>query len=399
MTMNEPVEIPQGIQWPDGIDETVFLQVYWQQKPLLIRQAFPDFQTPLDANELAGLTLEPDTTPRLITLDDKGNYHLEHGPFDEQRFTCLTGNNWSLLVTDVEKHIPELASYLRPFQFLPSWRIDDLMVSYAPIGASVGAHTDEYDVFLLQASGVRQWSIDQRQAIKHELLPDSELKVLATFEATDCWDLRAGDMLYLPPGMPHHGIAMCEPCTTWSIGFRAPAIADIITRVSEMLADTQPSTRYTDGIIDSATAGELSSHAIGRMKTIWDQATELDDAMFADFIGIFLTESGTVNSDNSEFEDYDNATEIDAVQLTKEPFTQILWHQKQTGSSEPAATDAVTLFVNGERYYCSRGLALELCSGKPIAVNTIPARNRSDQSTLEQLTRSGCLLPLQPELS
>jgi len=103
--MNEPSEVPtvpSGIQWPDGIDEAVFLQDYWQKKPLLIRQAFPAFQTPLDANELAGLSLEPETTPRIITRDNSGDYHLEHGPFEENRFTTLNGNNWSLLVTDVE---------------------------------------------------------------------------------------------------------------------------------------------------------------------------------------------------------------------------------------------------------------------------------------------------------
>ena len=121
--MNEPSElptVPTSIQWPEGMNEAIFLRDYWQQKPLLIRQAFPEFQTPLDADELAGLSLEPETTPRIITQDDRGNYHLEYGPFVEDRFASLTDNNWSLLVTDVEKHIPELTGYLHPFQFLPS---------------------------------------------------------------------------------------------------------------------------------------------------------------------------------------------------------------------------------------------------------------------------------------
>ncbi|MFT6303956.1 MAG: 50S ribosomal protein L16 3-hydroxylase [Granulosicoccus sp.] len=389
--MNESNEVPTGIQWSDGMDEAVFLRDYWQQKPLLIRQAFPDFQTPLDADELAGLSLEPETTPRLIIQDGAGNYHLEHGPFEEDRFATLDGNNWSLLVTDVEKHIPELASYLEPFQFLPSWRIDDLMISYAPVGASVGAHIDEYDVFLLQAGGVRQWSIDQRQDIKHELLPDSTLKILATFAATDCWDLEAGDMLYLPPGIPHHGVATVESCTTWSIGFRAPAIPDMIMRVSEMLAESLPAIRYTDGAIDIATPGEISASAITRMKTLWTQATMLDDTLFANFVGALLTESGTINSDDSVYEAYDNAGDIE--QFIKAPFTQIVWHQKNIESSEPMVADAVTLFVNGESYYCSRGLAIELSQREPIPITVKPARNSSDQSMLEMLTRSGCLIP------
>jgi 50S ribosomal protein L16 3-hydroxylase len=387
--MTESIEVPAGIQWPDGIDEAIFLRDYWQQQPLLIRQAFPNFQTPLDADELAGLSLEPETTPRLITQDSAGDYHLEHGPFEEDRFASLDDNNWSLLVTDVEKHLPELAAYLRPFQFLPSWRIDDLMVSYAPVGASVGAHIDEYDVFLLQASGVRQWSIDQRQDIEHELLPDSTLKILATFAATDCWDLEAGDMLYLPPGMPHHGVATQESCTTWSIGFRAPAIPDMIMRVSEMLADNLPAVRYTDGKIDIATPGEISADAITRMKTLWTQAITLEDTVFAHFVGAVLTESGAIDENDSQREDDAESNE----EFIKAPFTQIAWHQSNSASSAPMAAEAVTLFVNGESFYCSRGLALELCNGEPVTITTQPARNSSDQSMLELFTRNGCLIP------
>lgn len=389
--MNEPSQVPTGIQWPDGIDEVVFLKDYWQQKPLLIRQAFPDFQSPLDANELAGLSLEPGTTPRLITQDDSGNYHLEHGPFEEDRFASLDGNNWSLLVTDVEKHVPELSSYLRPFQFLPSWRIDDLMVSYAPVGASVGAHVDEYDVFLLQASGVRQWSIDQRTDIKHELLPDSSLKILATFAATDCWDLEAGDMLYLPPGMPHHGIATQESCTTWSIGFRAPSIPDMVMRVSEMLADELPAQRYTDGALGIAVPGEISANAIARMKSLWTQATQLDDVSFSKYVGTLLTESGSISSEEAQPQEFDNVEHDEA--LIKAPFTQIAWHHESNGVSEPSDEDAVTLFVNGDRFYCSRGLALALCSGEPIPGSSNSTRNASDQSVLDLLTRVGCLMP------
>ena len=150
------------IQWPSDIDECIFLDQFWQKKPLLIRQAFPDFVTPLPADELAGLSLEPDTSGRIIVRDSNGAYTLEHGPFAENRFATLTDNQWSLLVTDVEKHIPEFIAYLQPFRFIPDWRIDDLMVSYAPDGASVGAHVDDYDVFLLQASGKRRWLIEDK---------------------------------------------------------------------------------------------------------------------------------------------------------------------------------------------------------------------------------------------
>ena len=388
--MNEPSTIPTGIHWPEGMDESRFLKEYWQQKPLLIRQTFPDFQTPLDANELAGLSLEPNTTPRLITQDEHGDYHLEHGPFEDDRFESLQDNNWSLLVTDVEKHVPELAPYLRPFQFLPNWRIDDLMVSYAPVGASVGAHVDEYDVFLLQASGRRQWSIDQRITAteEHALLPNSTLKILANFLPTDTWDLNPGDMLYLPPGMPHHGIAVAESCTTWSIGFRAPAIPDMVMRISEMLSDSLPSKRFTDGALDIATPGEISAEAVARMKAIWTQATTLDDASFAEFVGALLTESGSV----MDGESYDDENDFEAADtVVKAPFSQFAWYRS---SDLPAdISNTVTLFVNGEKFNCSESLAIELCQGDEITVHTNSARNASDQALLEDLMSSGCIVP------
>ena len=245
-------DCPYGICWPDGIDEEHFLSEYWQKKPLLIRQAFPSFVTPLPADELAGLSLDPDTTPRLIMQDSGGDYHVEYGPFDETRFSSLTGNNWSLLVTDVDKHIPQLATYLDPFHFLPNWRIDDLMISYAPEGASVGAHVDDYDVFLLQASGQRRWSIDLDASRNQQLLADAQLKLLSSFQADEVWELMPGDMLYLPPGIGHHGVASSEQCTTWSVGFRAPASDELLLRLAELISEKEPPERFTDGAIQPA---------------------------------------------------------------------------------------------------------------------------------------------------
>ena len=141
------------VNWPDGLSEQAFLDEYWQQKPLLIKQGLPGFETPISPDELAGLAIEEDTTPRLILQNAAGEFTVENGPFDAERFATLQYNDWSLLVTDVEKHLPDISEYLTPFQFLPSWRIDDLMISYAPDGASVGAHVDEYDVFLNRLNG------------------------------------------------------------------------------------------------------------------------------------------------------------------------------------------------------------------------------------------------------
>ncbi|NND90936.1 MAG: cupin domain-containing protein [Granulosicoccus sp.] len=379
---------PSSINWPDGLDEAGFLARYWQKQPLLIRQALPDFQTPLPAEELAGLSVEPDTTPRLITRDEAGAYHLEHGPFTEERFATLTGNDWSLLVTDVEKHLPELAAYLRPFSFVPTWRMDDLMISYAPVGASVGAHVDEYDVFLLQASGSRQWSINSREAAHDTYMTNSELKLLSSFEAKESWNLHPGDLLYLPPGVPHHGVASAEPCTTWSIGCRAPALPDFVMRVAEMICEQLPQARYTDATLKPASPGEIDAAALSRFATVWRNAVNLDTDELATLTGRFLTESfATATGDQDAVSGV--APRDSKLSFRVAPFSRLAWCSLANGQP---GNERVRLFVDGHTHDCSRALAMHLCSvGQPLG-DLGKFDSAGDRSLVQTLLSDGALI-------
>ena len=169
-----------------------FLRDYWQKKPLLIRNAIPDFEPPIDGNELAGLSLETEVESRLVVGTE---WQLENGPFTEQRFQTLPSSHWTLLVQAVDLWVPEVAALLREFAFLPPWRLDDIMVSYAQDGGSVGPHFDYYDVFLLQGAGQRRWQIGQACAASSPLLENTDLKILSQFRPTDEWVLNCGDML------------------------------------------------------------------------------------------------------------------------------------------------------------------------------------------------------------
>lgn len=389
-----PLVFNQTIQWPEGIDQRRFLDEYWQKKPLLLRQAFPGFITPLPADELAGLSLEPETNGKLIIQDDQGAYHLEYGPFDEDRFTSLTGNQWSLLVTDVEKHIPEFTAFLQPFRFIPDWRIDDLMVSYAPDGASVGAHVDEYDVFLLQGSGVRTWHIDARKHVEHLMRDSGDLKLLARFDATDTWDLYPGDMLYLPPNMAHHGIAKGEDCTTWSIGFRAPGLPDFVVSLAELISEQMAAQRYTDGQLTPSQRGEISPDSIARFKAVWNEATQIDDAKFASLLGRWLTESNATTFGgepaflNSSPETNPKLGSSHAARLcvSKEPFSRFAW----THASE--SINQATLFVNGNSFICSVALAISLCAAEHALELEKKALTETDVALIQTLIEAGSLV-------
>jgi 50S ribosomal protein L16 3-hydroxylase len=179
-----------------NVDIDTFLRETWQQKPLLIRNPWAAWANPLEPDELAGLACEAEVESRLVT-GGEGLWAVEHGPFDEKRFGALGKSPWTLLVQAVDHHVPKVAALLAPFRFVPNWRIDDVMVSYATDGGGVGPHYDQYDVFLIQGAGQRRWRVGQNCDGGSALLPHEDLRLLAAFEATDEWVLEPGDILYV----------------------------------------------------------------------------------------------------------------------------------------------------------------------------------------------------------
>lgn len=280
------------INWPSGLDAAQFVRDYWQQRPLLIRNAFPGFTNPLSADELAGLACEPEVPSRLV-IESRGAHpwELREGPFDAQTFDWLGTEGWSLMVTDLEKLLPDLRTALQPFRFIPDWRIDDLMASFAPTGGSVGPHYDAYDVFLFQAEGRRRWHIGPESESGYRLLHSASLRIIED-PVFDCeHELEPGDMLYLPPRYAHHGVAL-EPCITWSFGFRAPAIGDLIAAWGDNVSsDFADDCLHTDPGFDwQANPGAIARETRERLRQRVEHALTGDPAAFDLFLGRYLTD-------------------------------------------------------------------------------------------------------------
>ncbi len=218
---------------------TTFLQEYWQKKPLVIRQALPNFLNPIDADELAGLALEEDIESRLVweTPQQQPQWHLQRGPFKEQDLTQLPQSHWTLLVQGVDRIIPEVAALLTHFNFIPYWRIDDVMISFAALNGSVGPHYDHYDVFLFQAQGQREWLLTSQQCNERNYIPDLELRIMREFAVEQRIILEEGDMLYLPPHIGHYGISRSEACMTYSFGYRSYQGQEILDSLGDYLAE------------------------------------------------------------------------------------------------------------------------------------------------------------------
>ncbi|MEK9825656.1 MAG: cupin domain-containing protein [Methylotenera sp.] len=284
-----------------NISPEQFLAEYWQKKPLLIKNAIPDFQGLLTPDELAGLACEEEVQSRIVE-EIHGKWHVSHGPFSEEDFSRLpdqpdTEHRWTLLVQSVNHFIPEASALLQQFSFIPHARLDDLMVSYAPDGGGVGPHFDSYDVFLLQGQGKRLWRISAQTDLT--LVENAPLRILKNFETSQEWLLNAGDMLYLPPHLAHWGIAVSngsEDCMTYSIGFRAPKHRELATEFLGYLQDKlQQDENAMPGIYQDADltlqshAAEISTNMIAKVSQTLNQIQWSNDVV-ADFLGRYLSE-------------------------------------------------------------------------------------------------------------
>jgi 50S ribosomal protein L16 3-hydroxylase len=268
-----------------------FLSEYWQKKPLLIRQALPKVKPPIAADELAGLACEEEVESRLIIQDAVSDqWELTHGPFADATFSALPTTHWTLLVQAVDHWVPAAAEFLSQFYFIPSWRVDDLMISYSGDKGGVGPHYDNYDVFLVQVSGRRQWEVGGVYGESSPRRPDTPVKILTEWEPEHRWILEPGDLLYVPPRVGHSGIAVGEDCMTCSVGFRAPSHRDLLLDFPEYIGEQlTEEVRYADpDLVPQANPGQITPEAVKKVQKILTQYVEDQDSL-AQWFGRYMT--------------------------------------------------------------------------------------------------------------
>ncbi|MFT0631612.1 JmjC domain-containing protein [Pseudomonas sihuiensis] len=377
------------LQLLGGLTAREFLRDYWQKKPLLVRQAIPDFESPISPDELAGLALEEEVESRLVIEHGERPWELQRGPFNEDTFQDLPERDWTLLVQAVDQFVPEVAELLEDFKFLPKWRIDDLMISFAAPGGGVGPHFDNYDVFLLQAHGHRRWQIGQMCDADSPLLPHADLKILAQFEPTDEWVLAPGDMLYLPPCLAHCGTAE-DDCMTYSVGFRAPSAAEVLTHFTDFLGQFLPDEeRYSDADIQpSEDPYQIQRDALERLKALLNEHMS-DERLLMTWFGQFMTEPKypeLVAGIEIEEEDFLGALEDGAI-LIRNPSARMAWSE---------VGEDLVLFASGQSRLVSarlRELLKLICSADALHVENLGAWLADDEgrTLLWELVKQGSL--------
>jgi 50S ribosomal protein L16 3-hydroxylase len=370
--------------WELNLDREIFLARHWQSKPLLIRQAIANFKPPLSSHKLAGLALEDEVESRIVEWRDN-TWHLQHGPFtnaDYQRDAP-----WTLLVQAVDHYIDEVAELRKLMDFIPQWRVDDVMVSYAVDGGSVGPHYDNYDVFLLQGEGERLWKLGQFCDDATALLPHDDLRILSLFECQEEHLLRPGDMLYIPPGVAHWGIAQGE-CTTFSIGFRAPRINDMVSRwADQLLEQLDTELFYRDARQSSATRpGEIRprdlERAMAQLQGALDQGS--GNHWFGELVTEPRYETGLDDDDLAEA----RALLADGARyVALSPAAKLAWQQELEG---------IAVFANGENQPFSEEVLpslLKLCGDWRLEGDTLKAALAVPEAAelLDYLLESRCI--------
>ncbi len=295
-------------------EQQKFLSQYWQQEHCFYKAALSEFEDPISADELAGLACEAELISRIVSGPER---HLELGPFSEQRLQAFETSDSTLLVQGVELFVPELLAMRDAFGFIPRWRFEDVMVSFATPNGGVGPHFDQYDVFLVQGEGCRDWQVGQRCDERSETDDGSGQKVLLDFQQSASYTLRKGDILYIPPGVAHWGTSR-DNSICYSVGFRAPSGKELATEWAHSLfAEHQ---RFQDPQAGYARSSgvQITSAAIHQARNLLADLLQ-DPAAIADALGAF--QSDNPNLGQSEPPSWDELMEVldNGAQLCRTP--------------------------------------------------------------------------------
>jgi 50S ribosomal protein L16 3-hydroxylase len=335
------------------------------------------------------LALEEEVESRLVIEHGEHPWELRRGPFAEEAFAELPERDWTLLVQAVDQFVPEVAELLEQFKFLPKWRIDDVMISFAAPGGGVGPHFDNYDVFLLQGYGKRRWQVGQMCNSDSLLLQHTDLKILAEFAQTEEWVLEPGDMLYLPPLLAHCGTAE-DDCMTYSVGFRAPSAAEVLTHFTDFLGQFLPEEeRYSDA--DSQPTSDphqIQRDALDRLKALLNEHMG-DERLLMTWFGQFMTEPRypeLIAGIEIDEDGFLGSLEDGAV-LVRNPSARLAWSE---------VGDDLVLFASGQSRLLSAGLRelLKLiCSADALHIDNLGQWLVDDEgrNLLLELVKQGSL--------
>ena len=363
------------------VDQEQFLAAHWQRAPLFIPGGVTDFIPPADADELAGLAMEPDCDARIVRCSG-GRWTQQTGPFTETDLQI--DGAWSLLVQSVDHYWQDAAALFHLVNFLPRWRFADVMMSYASDGGGAGPHYDNYDVFIIQGEGRRTWELGQRCDDQSPLQADADMRILAQFRRQSSYTLECGDVLYIPPGVAHRGVSHGDS-TSFSLGFRAPRLSDLLARwVDNTLADIGDALLLQDaGRAPAAHAGEITREDVQRARR---QLLALADEADPRWFGEALTEQQVAQEIHSAI-----AGAVQGCTVALAPGAHLAWYR---------GPDQLLVFAGGQTQPAPLALqpVLEtLCSGDAVEASAPGGEAEGLEGLLQWLQDTNTVLSFDDE--
>ena len=359
-----------------NFDLAEFMRNSWQKRPIIIKQGLANFQDPISAEELAGLSLEEEIDSRFISNAD-GKWQADHGPFDEKLFSQLPETHWQLVIQAANHWHPGPEALMSPFKALPQWLFDDVMVCYSAPGGGVGPHIDQYDVFIIQGQGKRRWRVgDKDRGQYHEVIQGGALRQIESFDAQIDQVLEPGDILYIPPGFPHQGDTL-EASLSYSIGYRSPKEQELLSNFADYVLahDIGDTHLHNPDMLPQQNFAEIRHSDLSKLNAMLRKAVN-DQNCVEEFIGAMLSQS---RHQLNIVPPSDPLTEQDIQQflfqgecLYKVAGLKSLYHQ---GAEQ-------TAYINGERFSvesASSALLTTLCNLDQISISEMPTSPSGEQ--------------------
>jgi len=362
-----------------GITAEQFLAEYWQKKPLLVRNGLPEIVGLLEPQDIQELALEEHASARLIRQKDKNpnEWHVKSSPLTKGDFQKLP-KLWTLLVQAVDHYSFDLSELWKKFPFIPQWRRDDIMVSYAPKGGSVGKHFDFYDVFLVQGHGHRRWQLGQMCDANTAFVPNQPLKLLPEIDVQFDEILAPGDLLYVPPGIAHYGVAE-DDCLTFSFGFRMPNVAGMMERISDQFS---ANSLLQNPVVDIARKqmsqiGEINASELSHLKDLVLAQLQDSAALDAAIMSYMSEPKYPDNIPEADEIEADDLKEIlhEGYEVLLEPASRLLYTEKN---------ETLNFWGNGEALFIAESFEQKLkaiANGESLAFDS----QFNDDETLENV--------------
>lgn len=200
----------------------LFLSTYWSRAPLCVPGASPDgfhhlirladiekllTTVPLSADLVRVYRNGEAEAPERYTESVRTASHVEHKYVAIDALFGLYTAGATVAVSALDRLWPPVRDLCRTLAAEISHPVD-AYVFITPAGsAGLPTHVDHEATFLLQLTGTKYWTLFPQI----EKYPRSTKPMSPGLEsAGETVELRAGDVLYIPPGVPHVGVAGIE---------------------------------------------------------------------------------------------------------------------------------------------------------------------------------------------